>query len=744
MGQFIPNTADLLSFRRSQSLSNSQKVQAQANLGVDQALDSSLLASELNPVVVDPNSAVTGVSTGFALASSTFSGHGSTIGVQQNFDTISFRFKPHDANFLPTLVRVRVHTTTTGGTVLGSLLADVIVPVSCELNVPCYVQCQLGQNIANAGAVPLYVEFFANGRCGYENISPIISDLYRARYSTDGSILTINTVANSSPVGLFFRIENTGARNLTNTGLPNANSSATSSTFNAWGCPVGILPKFNRLQFILSAFDAAFLPTQCRVRIRQVNHSGSIIATALVAVSYTAVGRQVVTVDFPSDVDPAGSECWFEFACDGRVAFGLISTAPFPFPTYPKVRYNTTASCEATPTIESSTASYIWLKTILLDRSRKMQLLAGSLIRLIRKYGGGGSSTTPFIPACGVSLPSRIPAVEGFETNIYWDGLIRTWLPNSLYNIDVACTKGRQDSNRWRYTPVNADAGTTPIVVTVEFNNTTHAGLIPVAVTSSLITKANTFGAGVTRKVLVIGDSTTATGRPTQQILDNLAADSTNYAVTLLGTQGTGANKHEGRSGRTVNWFYTDAASPFVFSGAFNFASYLSTNGYTMSSGDSVFILLGINDVFSIADDTSLGTLMATMATQLNAMIVNMQAAVAGLKVWIGLTIPPAREQDAFGVDYAAGVTRARYAWNAASWREFVILNFDNRTGSNVYVAPIGLALDTVNNMQTVTEAANARNATTVVRQSNGLHPAASGDYQIGDCLYSCLASVET
>jgi len=42
--------------------------------------------------------------------------------------------------------------------------------------------------------------------------------------------------------------------------------------------------------------------------------------------------------------------------------------------------------------------------------------------------------------------------------------------------------------------------------------------------------------------------------------------------VTLVGTKGTTPNKHEGTSGWTANQYYTDVASPFVFSGAFNFS----------------------------------------------------------------------------------------------------------------------------------------------------------------------------
>lgn len=703
--------------------------------GVPALVDELLpIASEIQSIAFDPNARTTGYSTGFAHASSTFSGHGGTIGQAQNFDTLSFRIYPHDAAYLPTLVRVLVRETDHTGTVL----ADVVVPIECEWKIQRYIQAHLGVSIANASNLSLYAEYYTNGRCGYENVFPVFSDSPRARYSSSGSISVMTTNANSSAANHWFSIENTGTRNVGQTAVPYTIFAATSSTYTGWGCPVGVMPKFNRLQFVMNAWNTALLPTQVRVRVRSVDQNGAILASAMVAVSFTAVGNQAVTVDFPTDVDPNGSQCWFEFMSDGgQVSFLTQITTDYTSPGIVR-RYVITGSIESVTSTAGSGAG-IWLKWMLIDRQTQRRTLPGALRRFIRRVTTAQAVLT-FSPSFGMSLPSRIPCVQGFESNIYWDGLFRSWIPSNQYNIDIASSYGRQDSERWRFTPAGGDVGTQSLIAAAGYDGTTLASQ-----TASLIVKANTVGSGITRKVLVIGDSTTATGTPTQQILDNLAADSTTYATTLIGTQGTGSNKHEGRSGTSISWWYTNASSPMVFAGVFNFAQYLTINSLTMSSGDSVFILLGINDVAgSSGSGTVFGTLLSTMSTKLSAMITSIQAAVSGVKVWVGLTIPPSRSQDSFGTDYGSGNTRDQHAYSVASWRERVLLDFDGRTGSNIYVAPISLSLDTLNNMSTVSEAANARNATLVTRQSNGVHPAASGYQQIGDCLYCCLMSLES
>ena len=87
--------------------------------------------------------------------------------------------------------------------------------------------------------------------------------------------------------------------------------------------------------------------------------------------------------------------------------------------------------------------------------------------------------------------------------------------------------------------------------------------------------------------------------------------------------------------------------------------------------------------------------------------------------------------QDAFGESYTTAQTLRRYRRNWSRLIKRLKAAFDQCGASNIYVLPFNISLDTKNNMSTVTVAANSRNAATVVRQSNDVHPASSGYLQM-------------
>jgi len=56
---------------------------------------------------------------------------------------------------------------------------------------------------------------------------------------------------------------------------------------------------------------------------------------------------------------------------------------------------------------------------------------------------------------------------------------------------------------------------------------------------------------------------------------------------------------------------------------------------------------------------------------------------------------------------------------------------------------PFNLNLDTANNMSTVETAINARNSSTYFKQSNGVHPALTGYWQMADSVFMFLKGAE-
>jgi lysophospholipase L1-like esterase len=328
-----------------------------------------------------------------------------------------------------------------------------------------------------------------------------------------------------------------------------------------------------------------------------------------------------------------------------------------------------------------------------------------------------------------VNLPAKIYGVVGKEINIYLDNIVED---SSQYKFDVVCASGSQYVDRWTWTPPSA--GTTALSINIYKDNQ----LVGTASTS-VIVKSASVGNGVNRKCLWIGDSTTEAGAATGEVLtlfDNDVMD-----VSLLGSKGTAPNSYEATGGWTISNFVS-SGSPFWISSALDFSAYMAAKGYT--GVDRVIINLGINDIFSYSKDQDLNTAMATMITQLNTLINNIKVYDANIKFGIAITIPPSFSQDAFAASYGSGQTRWRYKHNLILWNKLLISTFGNSEASNIYLVPINLNLDTKNNMQTTTINTNARNTTQITVQSNGVHPANSGYYQIADIFYYWLKSLES
>ena len=366
-----------------------------------------------------------------------------------------------------------------------------------------------------------------------------------------------------------------------------------------------------------------------------------------------------------------------------------------------------------------------------------------------------------------ISLPTNaqniLPALEGRELNVYFDSCIWSDAPLDQLCIDVTCTKGAQFQRWWRYTPTSGDAGSTTFTLAVY---TKDRATLLASASATLKTVALTHpSAGVTRKVLMIGDSTWAGGRVAAELVSLFNGDAA-YTLTLVGSNDGSSSdaggtprtiKTEAISGWSFGMFSTNTStawtelggtsrtgSPFSFAGGFDFASYLSAQSITMSSGDWVIINLGINDIFTYTSDATATAAIATMLGYLSAWITSIKAAVSGVRIGICITIPPASSQDAFGANYASGQTLARYERNLMLWRTALISAYDASVTSNVFVIPYHVALDRVGSFGTSSVALNARNSATYNQQNDGVHPAVIGYFQLADITRSFLKAVES
>ncbi|HND53409.1 MAG TPA: SGNH/GDSL hydrolase family protein, partial [Pirellulaceae bacterium] len=349
-------------------------------------------------------------------------------------------------------------------------------------------------------------------------------------------------------------------------------------------------------------------------------------------------------------------------------------------------------------------------------------------------------------------LPPVIQAVVGLETNLYFDNVILTINPAN-FAPDVICTKGKQQVERWTFTPVDADVGDHPLKL--EFRDDENR-LVARAVTTVRVVAADS-KKDQELSLLLIGDSLTHASVYPQRLVE-LCKQPGNPKLTLVGSYGPGGMpgevRHEGYGGWTAQRFathftgtaregdYRMRGSPFLYrtgdaAPRLDFARYCAdVNGG--KAPDVVAVFLGPNDIFSLNDETLEAGLDNILKhyDQLREMV---QTPGSTTKFAAMLPAPPAATQDAFGANYASGQTRWQYKRNQHRMIERLLEKYGGREAERIYVVPVHLNLDAFNNYPSRLDAPNLHAETKSVRLNNGVHPSAPGYRQIGDALYAWL-----
>jgi lysophospholipase L1-like esterase len=840
--------------------------------GTDSAISTQLIntiGSSTSTALVSEPLAIDNSAFYFNHTNDVFSGEAWAIGNPQNFNQISFRIIANqDISNIYSVIK----TVNKTGTIIGSKNISITIPNGSTQT----VTITFDSVISNASGSQLYFMFATDGKCGCwacdNSHNPYPYPTYPIEsYTTNGQTNFNNFIDVSNPsvssIFLYTRIElvsltinpntvfaekvaaasttiqanksdlltlqtqvtntNTLVNNaITSTTLKsnifqsldeaNATFEALDSTFTGWGTTIGKPTNFNTIKFrIRTNSGASAAITKVKYWIVQDNPSGTILASNVVSGLNLAVGAdQYITDTLSSTISNSGNNfIWFFWNADQLCdRYGLTNetnantqnekyfTNSFSFDTItPNGCMNATDNSRSDWVQTSLFTSNVPSPTTLFLQEIESQLPVPI-------------TNLPDIVTAQLILPSRIFAVEGKETNIYFADIITSNVKNSLLDFDITCAKGIQFDKFYRITPVASDAGSYSLTIDVYF-----AGKLITTATTTLYIVAANAASGVTRSVLGVGDSTLASGQPLSIILSEHSADV--MTLTFKGTQGSGANKHEGHSGWKISDFATQGrvnyhfivsgvtVAPLVsdyysvggftfyvtvvsvtsgsgyiegfvtsgtgtpaasgaitrvsgsgdtsisyssyttnylnpfWNGSLNFANYLSTNSITLTSNDWVFIHLGINDVFNYYDDTSLGTYIDSMVSNLRTLITNMRSAVSGLRIALCVTIMPTISQDGFGHDYSSGQTLIRYITNVQTWQKRMISEFDNdteRTAGN-YLIPWNAIIDRENNMQQALINANARNTTQILTYTNSVHPAQSGYDQMGDQLWAFL-----
>jgi len=321
-------------------------------------------------------------------------------------------------------------------------------------------------------------------------------------------------------------------------------------------------------------------------------------------------------------------------------------------------------------------------------------------------------------------LPDTIFIAGGLEANIYFDNIVMVPDIND-YIFDVVCDSGANYSKFWSWVPNVNTAG--DFNLTINIYNWSNK-IVGSASTVLHVSKGDTLINP--KKILFIGNSLTAQNVYPDEVI-NLGGKN----LTAIGTQGT--TPHEGWSGKTFQWFWSNSASPFynLTTGRFDISYYLTTNSFP--NPDYIVIHLGSNDVFNTSD-------ISSIIVYADSIIQNIRTNLPNTHIAIAMIIPPAYSQDAFGFNYNNGITRWEYKRRVHLLNQ-EIKNLYGKNGSKansyIHVVPYYVFLDTKNNMQTTSVQVNARNSQTEILQSNGLHPATSGYYQMSDAIFGWIKS---
>ena len=320
---------------------------------------------------------------------------------------------------------------------------------------------------------------------------------------------------------------------------------------------------------------------------------------------------------------------------------------------------------------------------------------------------------------------STVYAVVGHEINVYYHNI---FLCDNLDNyritflVDGGAITGTSIiamEDGIRITPTAAQIGSHTVRLRVEQN-----GVLLKTYDFPLVISADS---PPTLKAIFIGDSMT------QQATYIAEAQSMTPGMTLYGTRETATRtyadpaydkviKHEGRGGWTTGNYCNNASvgsvtNPF-YSGGFDFAHYIASHP-EFSDVTDVFVLLGTNDT-RVAVETVTGNLQT--------MIDSIHAYRGGIRVHVGLPIPPCKDK------FAAGSTTT---WDHKRAMYNLCRNYVSALRDCFFV-PYNSAIDCWHGWARTSVQVAAKLTDRAERPTDYFHPA-QGRYQMGDAVYAEL-----
>lgn len=351
-----------------------------------------------------------------------------------------------------------------------------------------------------------------------------------------------------------------------------------------------------------------------------------------------------------------------------------------------------------------------------------------------------------------LALPKVVYGAVGVEANIYFQSVALV-PPGKPLIFKVISPKGRQQAERWVFTPEDKDVGEFPLTIEVR-----DAEDRVVAKESTVVRVGSPRKlAGKEISYLAIGDSLTEASVYTAGLL-KLFATVEGQRFALLGTHHSGGpegNLHEGYSG----WKYEDflsrfdpaadaaggrkGSSPFVFDQGgkpvFDLPRYFREKNKGVLP-TAVTIFLGTNDVFTATDQNRAAVVKGILGNAVK-LVQAVRSAAPNAKIGIIAPLAPA-DQNAFGENYGTEFDYWTYRKNQAALLRGLMEQYAGREKEGVYFVPAYLGFDPEGDYPTATQPRNSRNAEPTTRQVNALHPAEPGYLHVADGIFSWMVNV--
>ena len=295
-------------------------------------------------------------------------------------------------------------------------------------------------------------------------------------------------------------------------------------------------------------------------------------------------------------------------------------------------------------------------------------------------------------------LPDTIYGTVGKEMNVYFENVIFCDDIEN-YQIDVDCTKGVQQSERWTYTPTAAESFTLTVKVLKNHKDVINSKTVSVKVLSA---------PDDNRNILFLGDTWIDEAQVVSYVKDNFNGADVNF----IGTKSK-ANypdiKFEGMKNFTTKNFVEN-------SNGFDFGGYLQNNSLT--APDTVVLFMGSNDVSAnIESDVTVENIRAVI----NAI----HSYNSNIKIKVCTVPNPADTDEA-----------ALRKFKVMRLNRKLLAAFDDMI-ANVSIAEVHAGVDSAYSFEILEE--THTNGSIVYRYADVIYPAAAGYHQCADIIYAGL-----